>query len=103
MVTNDEVRKRSGMGKLEDILRKKRLRWLGHLHRMLDDRIPKQAMEWKGEGKRKRGRPRNNWKTTIIEDLKTMEMSWQEAEEIAEERTMWRSCVARCAEGMRTD
>jgi len=103
MVTNDEVGKRSRMGKLEDILRKKRLRWLGHLHRMPDDRITKQSMEWKGEGKRKRGRPRKNWKTTIIDDLKNMEMSWQDAEQIAEERTVWRSCVALCAEGTWTD
>ena len=103
MVTNYEVGKRSGMGKLEDILGKKRLRWLGHLHRMSDDRIPKQAMKWEGEATRKRGKPRKNWKTTIIEDLKIVEMPWQDAEQAAEERTMWSSCVVRYAEGSRTD
>jgi len=42
-VTNDEVRRRIGMPKLEYIIRKRRLRWLGHLHRMSNDRITKQA------------------------------------------------------------
>jgi len=34
------------MLKLEYIIRKRRLRWLGHLHRMSNDRIAKQALSW---------------------------------------------------------
>jgi len=104
MVTNEEVRKRTGMGKLEDTLRKSRLRWFGHVHRMDINRIPKQALRWTPkEGKRKPGRPRKNWNSTVLEDLKTIRMSWEEAETSAGDRTMWRSCVARCAAGTRTD
>jgi len=51
-------------------------------------------------GQRKRGRPiRENWRATIEDDLNVMGMSWEEAETISGDRTMWRSCVARCAEG----
>jgi hypothetical protein len=103
-VTNEEVRKRSGMGKLEDTLRRNRLRWLGHVHRMDRKRPAKQVLQWTPSGgKRKRGRPRKNWRSTITEDLIRLEMSWDEAEIAADDRTLWRSCVARCAAGTWTD
>ena len=104
MVTNEEVRKITGMGTLEVILRRNRLRWLGHIHRMDDNRLAKQVLNWiPKEGRKKRGRPRKNWRATVTEDLKKMNMIWEDAEEIAGDRTAWRSCVARCAAGTRTD
>jgi len=49
-------------------------------------RIPKQ---WSpADGKGKKGRPRKNWKMTVTEDLKTVEMDWDEAEQAAENRLM---------------
>ena len=103
-VTNEEVRNRTGMGNLLNILRRNRLRWLGHVHRMSSNRLPKQALQWSPrKGKRRRGRPRKNWKTTVTDDLRLLEMAWEEAELVGQDRVMWRSCVARCAEGARTD
>jgi len=67
---------------------------------MNDNRILKQALKWlPADGKRKKGRPRKNWKMTVTEDLKTMEMDWNEAEQAAENRLMWRCCVAQCIGG----
>jgi len=43
-ITNVEVRRRTGMDQLEDIIRKRQLQWLGHLHRMEQGRIPKQTL-----------------------------------------------------------
>ena len=104
MVTNEEVRRRTGMGNLEETLRKNRLRWFGHVCRLDDSRLAKQVLKWvPKDGKRKRGRPRKNWRSTVEDDLEILDMTWEEAEEIAGDRTMWRSCVARCAEGTRTD
>ena len=88
------------MTKLEDIIRKRRLVWLGHMHRMDNDRSAKHALRWKpGDGARKRGRPRMSWQTTVEKDLKLMEMTWEEAEKAAEDRLVWRNCVSRCAGG----
>jgi hypothetical protein len=100
MISNDKIRERTGMEKLEDILRKRRLRWLGHVHRMDNDRIAKQAMNWSpADGKRKKGRPRKTWKVTVLEDLKIINMDWEEAEHTAGNRLMWQCRVAQCAEG----
>jgi len=91
------------MEKLEDIVRWRRLGWLGHVYRINDNIIPKQALTWSpADGKRKKGRPRKNWKMTDTDDLKTMEMDWTEAEQAAENSLMWRCCVAKFAEGRRT-
>jgi len=38
-----KVRKRTGMAKLEEIIKERRLRWLGHVIKMEDCRIPNQA------------------------------------------------------------
>jgi hypothetical protein len=98
-ITNVEVRRRTCMDKLEDIIRRRRLQWLGHVHRMEQERIPKQALNWIPAGKRKRGRPRMNWTTTIKKDMECIGMTWEEAETAAGDRAVWRSCVARCAAG----
>ena len=83
MVRNEEIRQRTGLERLEDILSKRRLRWFGHVQRMDDGRITKQALNWSPkDGRRKRGRPRKNWRKTVMEDLQKIEMDWEEAEEI---------------------
>jgi len=45
-VSNVEVRSRTGMAKLGEILKERRLRWLGHVIRMEDCRIRNQALNW---------------------------------------------------------
>jgi len=60
-VTNEEVRKRTGQILLEKVIRERRMRWLGHVARMDEVRIPKQALHWEVAGFRRRpGRPRMN-------------------------------------------
>jgi exonuclease III len=99
-VSNELVRRQTGMAKLEEMIAKRRLKWLGHVHRMDDNRVTKQALKWSPtDGKRKRGRPRKNWKATVLEDLKKLNLDWDEAEKTAEDRKTWQSCVAQCAAG----
>ena len=43
-----------------------------------------------------------NWKDTT-DDIKIMKRDWEEIGQMAEDQMLWRSCVAQCAEGMRTD
>jgi len=58
---------------LENILRERRLRWLGHVFRMDHKRIPQQALYWQVPGyKRGPGRPRANWRGVISKDLRKM-------------------------------
>ena len=59
----------------EDIVRfikSQRLRWIGHVERMADTRIPRRIMKASMTGRRQKGRPRNRWKDEIELDLKKM-------------------------------
>lgn len=43
------------------------LRWLAHVLRMANERLPKVALRWRLIGKRKRGGPKNTWWRTVME------------------------------------
>ena len=60
-MSNAEVRNRTGMAKLEEIFKERRLRLLGYVIRTEDCRIPNQALNWNlSSMNRKPGRPRKN-------------------------------------------
>ena len=67
-VRSSEVQKSLNIKPL--FLRKKRsqLRWCGHVRKMPQERLPKQALHAKANGRRPVGQPRTRW-TDYIEDL----------------------------------
>ena len=66
---------------MDNILRERRLRWLGHVIRMDSQRIPQQALLWEVPGyKRGSGRPRTDWRSVVNKDLLKMGLTWEEAE-----------------------
>ena len=68
---NEDIRKKTGSRKLEDIIKERMLRWLGHVLRMDNSRTAHQATDWELRGyKRKPGRPRKNWVDVIKRDLR---------------------------------
>ena len=48
-----------------DEITRKQLIWYGHDERMDPTRLPKIMINWKPEGRKKRGRPRRTWKDGI--------------------------------------
>jgi len=88
-----------GMAKLEEIIKERRLRWLGHVIRMKDCRIPNQALNWNLDStNRKPERPRKKLTVGYIirRDLKDIGLTWDEASELAHSRSSWRQRVAQC-------
>jgi len=99
-VSNVEVRSRTGMAKLGEIIKERRLRWLGHVIRMEDCRIRNQALNWNlSSMNRKPVRLPENWQDIIRRDLKDIGLTWDEASELAHPRSSWRQRVAQCASG----
>jgi len=96
-VTNAELRKRTGQTLLEKVIRERRLRWLGHVTRMDEVRIPKQALQWEVPGFKSRpGRPRINWRDIVNNDIQRMWLTREEVEASAQDRQTWRQRVAMC-------
>ena len=53
---------------LGEIIRKQTV-WFGHVVRTDRKRLPKIMINWKSEGRKKRGRPRRTWKDGIYTDM----------------------------------
>jgi len=77
------------------IIKERRLRWLRHVLWMDDNRLPRQAVHWDISGsRRKPSGPRKNWIDTIQQDLKSINMTWEVAQQLAVDREGWRRRVA---------
>ncbi|KAI8477889.1 hypothetical protein Bbelb_443750 [Branchiostoma belcheri] len=93
-VTNSEVLRRSRSRTMYAILSERRLRWLGHVRRMDQDRIPKDLLYGQLErGTRKKGRPHLRYKDVCKRDLRAAHINSESWENIALNRTLWKSTV----------
>ena len=73
-VTNNEVFARTGLSSLYTLLQQRRLRWLGHVSRMPDGRIPKDLLYGElASGSRVQGRPHLRFKDACKRDMKALE------------------------------
>lgn len=90
-VPNTQVLARTGLPTMFTLLRQRRLRWLGHVRRMKDDRIPKALLY--GElvcGKRTVGRPQLRFKDVCKRDMKALNIHIGSWEDTAADRSTWR-------------
>ena len=46
--------------------------------------------------RRRAARPRSNWIDTVTQDMKSVGMAWEDAEQAAVDRKDWRGRVAQC-------
>ena len=93
-VTNTEVLSRAGLPSMHTLLRQRRLRWLGHVRRMEDGRIPKDILYGElATGKRKTGRPQLRFKDVCKRDMKALDMDIDSWEDLASDRSGWRSTL----------
>jgi hypothetical protein len=84
---------------LETVVERRRRRMAGHILRMPSNRPAKKMLTWRPEGgRRNRGRPKRTWRNTFDGDLAEMGISWSNAEEVANNRTIWRNLVDQCSE-----
>jgi len=96
-VSNERVRAQTRLENIDLIIKERRPRWLAHVLRMDDNRLPRQAVHWDISGtKRKPGRPGKNWIDTIQQDLKSIGVTWEVAQQLAVNREGWRRRVAQC-------
>ena len=91
-ITNAEVLKRTRLTTLPTILKKRRLRWLGHVSRMKDGRIPKDILYGElASGARSVGRPLLRYRDVIKRDMSELNLSnW---ESLAADRAKWRALL----------
>ncbi|XP_063590147.1 uncharacterized protein LOC134767028 [Penaeus indicus] len=93
-VTNEEVLTRTGSHSMFYILKARRMRWLGHLRRMNDGRLPKDILYGElSSGQRQRGRPVLRFKDCAKRDLAQMGIPLDNWEVTASDRGAWKTAV----------
>ena len=92
-ITNQIVLSISGQPRVTDVIRQRRWRYLGHMIRMKEDRIPRLILEWKPQGTRRRGLPKNTLRRTYQRDLSsthtTIQPQWEDVWAAAHMRDDW--------------
>ena len=79
---------------VEEELKRRKWRWIGHTLRKLKHNSSRQALQWNPQGKRGRGRPRNTWRRDFIAKMEIEGYRWQDLERMAQNRTRWRTVVS---------
>lgn len=72
-----------------EIVEERRLRWYGHVLRMSEERIPNKILNWKVEGKRRRGKPKECWIDGVKRSMERRGLN----EEDAMDRDLWRQKI----------
>jgi hypothetical protein len=71
----------------------RRWRWIGHTLRNPAINTTKQGLRWNPQGKRKRGRPRNTWRSDLGKDVKKTGRTWAQLGSLAQDREGWRKLI----------
>ncbi|KAA3673980.1 uncharacterized protein DEA37_0014953 [Paragonimus westermani] len=94
MIPNTEVLRRADMDGMEAMLMLNQLRWLGHVRRMGDDRIPKQLLYGQVKsGKRNPGGQKRRYQDVVQVSLSRCNIDFRCWEDLALNRTAWRNTV----------
>ena len=94
-VPNVDILNRCNTLSVESQLQGKRLRWLGHIFRMPNDRLPKKLLFGQVKGRRPPGRPRSSFNDVALQDCQARGVSRPYRD--AQDRLLWKdkTCPAR--------
>ena len=98
-VPHTEIRARFGISSLEEILRQRQLRWVGHVIRQPPNRLPHMVLYGElNEGRRSIGGQKKRIKDHVKASMKKFDMNPLTLEADASDRTGWRSRTKRGAD-----
>ena len=73
---------------------KSRMKWVGHVARMGEERGVYRVLVGKPEGRRPLERPRRRWVDNIRTDLQEVGCGYMDWVELAQDRNRWRTLVS---------
>ena len=101
-ITNENLYKITNSIPWDIKIRKRRLRWLGHLMRLHPETpVRKSLSEFIKPDKKPKGRPKTNWIQIICNDLKyiinfkDLENGFKNLEQLCKNRDYWRNLIER--------
>lgn len=89
--TNKEIEELYKEPNISNVIKAQRLRWLGHVQRMPNFRLPKIILNSSIGGRKRRGRPRTRWKNEVEKDMRQLKiLEWKRK---AMDKKKWRMIV----------
>ena len=103
-VPHNDIMRRANCESAEAMLTRRTLRWVGHMIRMPDERLPKRVLfsELK-EGTRRPGGQKKRYKDHIKTTLKACDIEPNHLENLAAERSQWRNSVKQGIQHLETE
>ena len=92
-ITNEELWRRTSQRPIEEDIKMRKWKWIGHTLRKPKESITRQALTWNPQGKRKKGRPRNTWRRDVEKETQEMGFSWGEVSQLSQDRVAFRSVI----------
>jgi len=74
-------------------INRRKWRWIGHTLRKETSNVTRQALEWNPQGKRKRGRPKQTWRRSLMQELAPVHLTWETIKRTSKDRKKWRTTV----------
>ena len=92
-ITNQELWRLTNQSPVEQQIKRRKWRWLGHVLRKDNDNTTRQSLTWNPQGSRARGRPKMNWRRGLMKEIQEAGMNWNEVCGRAMDRASWRSMI----------
>ena len=101
--SHDDVLKETNMPPIEDIIGRSRWRWLGHVLRMDDTRVPRKVVFSKRQGGRALGAPAKRWSDLVRQDTRRWLPTSENLVDAAMDRSRWRELAGKSLFGTPDD
>ncbi|KAH9595063.1 NineTeen Complex (NTC) component [Schistosoma haematobium] len=85
-ISNNVLWERTNQNPVEEEIRKKCWKWIGHTLSQAPNCVTRQAPIWNPQGQQKRGRPKNTLLREMEIDMRKMNKNWTELERKAQDR-----------------
>jgi hypothetical protein len=91
---NEELNDLYSSPNIVRVIKSRRMRWVGHVARMGEERVLYRVLVGKPEGNRPMGRPRSRWVDNIRMDQHEVECGYMDLIGLAQDRDRWRTLVS---------
>jgi len=91
---NEELNNLYSSPNIVQVIKSRRIRWVGHVARMGEGRGVYRVLVGKPEGRRPLGRPSRRWEDNIRMDLREVGCGCVDWMELAQDRDRWRALVS---------